>query len=135
MSILNNLPNWNAQSDRVVEPDNDKKAAGWRLGEEPPPGYFNWFWNLVSDSLSILDTHNHDGRYYTKSHFDSHDHDSLYYRKNYIDSHEHDDRYYTKDDVNSMLGATYIESPTVGNILVSDTEPLSAAENDIWIKI
>jgi len=120
MSILTNTPDWSAQSDRVIEPDSAKKSAGWRLGEEPPPGYFNWFWNIVSDSLSILDTHNHDSRYYTKNHFDSHD---------------HDDKYYTKDDVNSMLGSTYIESPTVGNIIVSDTEPVNANENDIWVKV
>ena len=59
MTFLNNAPDWQAPSTKVVEPDSTRKQAGWQVGEKPPAYVFNWFWNHVSNALQIFDTHQH----------------------------------------------------------------------------
>jgi hypothetical protein len=71
MSILGELPDWDAPSNKIIEPDITKKTSGWNPGERPPAYYFNWFWTRVSNALKILDAHNHDSLYYKKSEIDS----------------------------------------------------------------
>lgn len=70
---------------------------------------------------STLNSHNHDGRYYTENEMDAklagksntgHDHNSTYYTKTEVNNslagkspttHVHDDRYYTEVETNSLL--------------------------------
>lgn len=44
------LPEWaTGGSALVTEPNQAKKELGWTAAEDPPPGYFNWYQELVHD--------------------------------------------------------------------------------------
>ena len=129
MSILGELPDWDAPSNKIIEPDITKKTSGWNPGERPPAYYFNWMWNMVSNALETLSNHLHDDRYSKKDHthsvtevsgkidnaayadnadkldgrdasdFASSSHSHPYSPEN----HTHDGRYYKKSEIDSKI--------------------------------
>lgn len=51
MEFTNTPPDWNVEG---VEPTNDIKSTGFKMGYKPPAQYFNWFWTKVSKCIAEL---------------------------------------------------------------------------------
>ena len=47
-------PAWDSSNTNVVVPPNGKIVSGWATNDVPPSGFFNWFWQLVSNWISYL---------------------------------------------------------------------------------
>lgn len=54
MAKPSSVPGWGGTT--TPAPDAGEQTAGFASGDKPPFQWVNWFWNLVSDWLTFLDT-------------------------------------------------------------------------------